>query len=73
MTDRTAAERQRRARLRSKAGACFAPVDVPYDVVLRLIDEGMIAERDTQSPRKLGDAVSRFLEQHAVVSAAASA
>ncbi len=66
MSDRTSPERKRRHKIRQALGNCFAYVDVPRDVVSKLIDQHIIAPAESKSPRKLGEAITKYLTSHAI-------
>ena len=54
-------DRNRRFKIRHATGARFAFVDVPAEVIGRLD-----VAADEKDPRKLGEAVTRYLASHAI-------
>jgi len=40
-------------------------VDIPYDALAKMIDQGKISEEDAFDPRKRGEVVAKILEDWA--------
>lgn len=62
MTDRTAAERQRRRRLRRRCGIRLYSIELDPDVIATLIDRGLVAPGDADDPHALAFALGLALE-----------
>jgi hypothetical protein len=63
MTDRTAAERQRRRRERLRDGLELFAGEIDHDTIEWLIDAEVIKGDDALNPRQLGKAMLRAVRQ----------
>jgi len=62
-SDPTAVERARRYRQRQRRGLLLTPVELPGELVERMIDMGVISDGESEDRRRLGEAMVTCLRE----------
>jgi hypothetical protein len=60
---RLRAERHKRTRLRRKLGLTVVPVEVSGDMIELLIERGLLARDASDNAQRVGEAITRMLDQ----------